>query len=263
MQVHLVQKKIDVSWTDSNRSLGKQARGGHEKRGLNPKRTTKGIASEARLVWIFQKFLMRVQSAKLSGFLEEFDCSNGVADLVVYKLRRDWKNRTSLGHISARWVYALHELPYRRVFTVEDFSTIAGVTQRRARDALQEFAKLGFCVKGATNDVWIKIKQPQYITTYICAIEAKLRNWKKALSQAVRHLDYANQSWVLLDSACLRPAIQNIKEFRRLNVGLASMSSDGNVEYHYVPKIRRPHSDPRLWQANAIIAFRITHSNNL
>lgn len=72
------------------------------------------------------------------------------------------------------------------------------------------------------------------------AIEAKLRNWKRALMQAYRYKWFADYSYVVLDHTYIRPAIQNIELFKKYNVGLISISSDGFFEKHYTPKKEKP-----------------------
>ena len=95
----------------------------------------------------------------------------------------------------------------------------------------------------------------------IYAIEAKLRDWKRALSQAYRYLDFANQSWVVLDNSRSKPAIENILKFKRLNVGLASISINGKIVIHFRPKLQPPKSLQKFWQANSEIASRFTILN--
>jgi NCAIR mutase (PurE)-related protein len=61
------------------------------------------------------------------------------------------------------------------------------------------------------------------------AIEAKLRNWRKALIQAFRYRSFANSSYVLIDSAHSRAAIANLAKFVRAKIGLLSIDEEGVV----------------------------------
>lgn len=211
----------------------------------------------------FQAVLHKKYPKGKFGFLSEFDCENGIADVVIYERRKNWKKNARLGLIQARWVYALRELPYRQIFTTDYLREVAGVSKKRARQALQEFAQTGFCLKKANKDTWVKIKQPQLVTKKIWAIEAKLNNWRRALWQAYRYLDFAHEAWVLLDEESSRPAIKNITEFQRLNIGLSSISTSGKITRHFSPLPSLPKSKLKYWQANSAIAARAMISSDV
>ena len=215
--------------------------------------------SESSLVSLYESRLLGdVNKDANFGILKEFDCSNGIADMLLFKLRKDWRVFMPISDISPNWIYALRKLPYRKIFTSEEFASTALVSQKRAISALNDYSRLGFCVRKSSN-VWIKKRQPRQIVTKIVAIEAKLRNWKRALWQAYRYLEYSDQSWVLLDAYSIKPALANLLEFQRLNVGLASLSSTNEIRFYFSPVRRSPKSDHRRWQANAEIAKRISY----
>ena len=67
------------------------------------------------------------------------------------------------------------------------------------------------------------------------AIEAKLKNWKRALFQAHRYNFVADQSFVVLPEKFMKPAIKNISYFIHYNVGLIGVTKD-TIKVHYVPK---------------------------
>src|SRR5258705_5249172 len=107
-------------------------------------RTNKKIRTEAKLLNTFHEYLT-LRAKKNVVALREFDCSNGIADLVLAELAKGWIRHRQIGLIQPRWLYALKQMPYRRSFTVSTFSGLAGVTRRRALAALAEFASAGFC----------------------------------------------------------------------------------------------------------------------
>lgn len=217
--------------------------------------------TESNLVNALELLLINRKQIHQSGFLKEFDCSNGIADMVFYELRKGWENHIILGEIPPRWAFAFSQLPYRKYFTASEFSEIAGVTKKRAILALQQYASLGLCNRNLDNERWIKYKQPRPIINKIYAVEAKLRDWKRALSQAYRYLEYANQSWVVMDDGCVKPALSNVEKFIRLNVGLATLKTDGTIMVHFAPTESSPRSQLKFWQANAEIARRIKLSS--
>jgi len=194
---------------------------------------------------------------------DEFNCEDGIADLVIYQLQQNWHLSTSLQYLSPRWAAALHALPYRRGFTVDWFGTRNLVTRQRAFDALREYELAGFCERASAKDTWIKLRQPRPISTQICAVEAKLRDWRRALSQAARYRSFAHQTWVLLDEASIGPALANLDRFIGLNVGLASISTGGDFFHYHVPKKHEPSDHWRFWLANVLIARLVTGSNDV
>jgi hypothetical protein len=72
------------------------------------------------------------------------------------------------------------------------------------------------------------------------ALEMKLRNWKRALTQAFRYRSFAHTTYVVLDAAHARPAIRELERFRRSKVGLITVDQNGVVEFHYAPEPDQP-----------------------
>jgi hypothetical protein len=189
--------------------------------------------------------------------LKEFEAVDGVADVIFFEPIRRYERVRSLEGVPPRWAYALRSLPYRKKFSLQEFAVCTGVTVRHASVILDRFHELGFLQPGTERNIWVKVQRPQLLSTRIHAVEAKLRDWKRALRQAYRYRDYACQTWVLLDAASVGPAISNADQFARLNVGLAALSTDGHVMTYFQPQSSLPRSAMRFWQANAEIARRL------
>lgn len=77
------------------------------------------------------------------------------------------------------------------------------------------------------------------------AFEAKLKNWKRAFIQAYRYKWFTHYSYVIMDEAHAKPAIKQVAHFKNHNVGLLTLSVDGNIEIHYRPK-KQPRVDPKM-----------------
>lgn len=223
---------------------------------------SKKIETEKNLVSSFESTIKRNLGSNNISYLREFVCSDGIADLVICEHKKNWTKNINIGKIPSRWVYALFKLPYRKNFSTDEFAKSAGISKKAALNVLKHYSDFGYCLRKTKKDYWTKIKQPIPIANKIYAIEGKLRNWKKALSQAFRYLDYANQSWVVLDKTNIKPALKNIDRFKKLNIGLASISSDGNVTSHFTSEINPPRNELRFWQANAEIAKFSNFLNN-
>lgn len=75
------------------------------------------------------------------------------------------------------------------------------------------------------------------------AFEMKLSKWTRALEQAFRYKSFAERVFVVIDAAFKTPALAQLSLFQRYNIGLASVSSDGEAELHYLPRREVPFSD--------------------
>lgn len=186
----------------------------------------------------------------------EVESANGIADVIHVHLRKDWQRSAAIGKIAPQWAFALRGLPYRRVFTTSLFADLTGASHKTAISVLRTFEKAGFCRQGVRAHCWQKIKQPVQLASHIVAIEAKLANWRRALAQAYRYLDFATESWVLLDSVNAAPAIRNIAMFRRLNIGLAVIGRETPVRRLFVPSKQEPKSPIRHWGMLSLIGRR-------
>ncbi len=75
----------------------------------------------------------------------------------------------------------------------------------------------------------------------IC-IEAKLKNWKRALIQAYKYRTFSQKSYVYMDEDYIKSPLENIDEFKKFNVGLAGVSNE-RINIYYEPKIEQPFSN--------------------
>jgi len=82
----------------------------------------------------------------------------------------------------------------------------------------------------------------KYVSTLTnsIAIEAKLKDWKRALKQAYRYKWFSDRSYVCLPSINIKPATSNIDFFKQMQVGLISVSKDREFHIIYNPKPSKP-----------------------
>jgi hypothetical protein len=190
-------------------------------------------------------------------WIREFNTSNGIADLLGIGLATACTAGAALGRIPPKWAYALHCLPHEEPFTSGQLAALANVSLASARSVLRIFGESGFCEQVPQSRQWIKTSQPEPIATRIVAVEAKLRDWRRALYQAAQHAAYATHSWVVLDLAALPNARRHVHEFENRGVGLAGLSTDGEIEVVLEACENAPRLHSRYWQANAEIARRL------
>lgn len=185
----------------------------------------------------------------------EFNCDFGIADAVIFKYKKN-RSLLDLAMISPEWAYTLRSLPYRKNFSITQVSNLSGASIASSKKAMKGFIDAGFCKEKAKN-LYIKNRQPQSLCSSVIAVEAKLKDWKKALWQASRYKTFANESWVVLDRRHSNPAISNIAEFEKFNIGLATFSTNGCYYVHFLPKKEMHKSDIAYWKANTLLAKKL------
>jgi DNA-binding MarR family transcriptional regulator len=174
--------------------------------------------------------------------LEEVNLGYGIADLVISKVE---------GIASG----TVCELTYFDAVVYKIIESKGEISY----DSLREVTKVGSGVLGRSLsklissgyienvDSLIKFRRAYIgISTDSIAVEAKLKNWRRALNQAYRYKWFASKSYVVLDGSYIRPAIANIDEFRKMNVGLAEIDRSGALSMHYRPKKSTP-IDRAMW----------------
>jgi len=82
----------------------------------------------------------------------------------------------------------------------------------------------------------------RHCVDYVVTVEFKLRNWQRGLYQAFKNRNFGNESYLILDRAHLGPALKNVSEFERTNVGLASIEPGSQITVWYYPSPHLPFS---------------------
>lgn len=182
--------------------------------------------------------------------VEEFDSHCGIADIVMGTSVSFEYQELSRKTISWNWVKPIFNLAEDQEIEMNDFVRSYGISKTTARVRLKEYSEAGFLKKISSKQYRV-VREYRLITDTIISIEAKLKNWQRALHQAVRYHRFSNKSYVLLDRKHIKPALKNIHVFRERNVGLLSMDKE-NYDIHYNPSVKKApqtHSFFRLNEA--------------
>jgi hypothetical protein len=84
--------------------------------------------------------------------------------------------------------------------------------------------------------------KPAIKKTITIGIELKLHNWKRAMQQAYKYKAFCNSSFVIMDAAFIQPAENNLSEFIKYNIGLASIdAATSRLKFYYNPKKQEPY----------------------
>ncbi len=116
-----------------------------------------------------------------------------------------------------------------------------GLSIRTIRKHVRDLLKVGIIEKTSTNLLKLR-KEFDIPKVEIWAFELKLNNWKRAFYQAQRYRGFSHNIVVVMPDKRLNAAKDNIESFLRINVGLASLSRNGDLEFISKPKKKRPSS---------------------
>jgi hypothetical protein len=219
-------------------------------------RRANGFCTEEQLISTIRTTFAQHNSATWQ-WIDEFNSPSGIADLVAVSLRRDWKQQASMRQIPVRWLYPLTMLPLGVAIDVKAFANRFGVSESSAHGALAAYVDSNYCTFNPDERVWTKTREPSPVAQRIVALEAKLRDWRRALYQAVQYASYAFEVWVVLDTAFLHPALIHADEFEKRGIGLLGLSANGQSELVTTAIRRPPRNHERFWQANAEIVRRL------
>lgn len=213
--------------------------------------------SEMELVKAFtniSKMFLRdisMPSGNSSVLLREYDSGFGIADIVI-GITKKKKPAPRRSPIVSNWVLPLIKLGINKNFTTQEFMNTYGVSMTTANKCIQSYISSGFVKKLESHNFQV-IKEYECVTEEIIAIEAKLKDWKRGLAQALRYKKFANQVFLLIDRDFIAPAISNIGIFNKNGVGLVSLGSDGVIEVHCTSEKKRFPINQAVLKANETI----------
>ncbi|MEI3802327.1 MULTISPECIES: hypothetical protein [unclassified Chitinophaga] len=174
--------------------------------------------------------------------LEEVDLGYGIADLVISKLAgKKEQSNFPLNYFDAL-VYKIIET--NKSISFEKLKEITKANSSTINGSLKKLIQDSYVAK--SDSLFVFHKTYKAVAIDSIAIEAKLKNWKRALDQAFRYKWFADKSYVVLDSNYIKPAISNINEFTKMNVGLAEINLQGEVKLHFKP-IKSLPIDYKMW----------------
>ena len=133
----------------------------------------------------------------------------------------------------------------------KDIATLCrevGVTRRTCVNWLNQMMEQRL-VRRASADRYVLDQPARRHRFRIVSVEAKLRNWQRALYQASRYRAFSDRSFVVMPRRWVGPAIQDVARFRRARIGLASLDGAGVLRVYTSPRNRRPVESPHVWMA--------------
>lgn len=191
----------------------------------------------------------------------EFEAGFGRPDIVLCSsLTNDaFGGIKALEKINPRLAPLLTTKVARNISSYKELARACGISEKNAKRIAAALASNDLLEfkSGLKNSFRIQsIKTPPF--KYVVSIEAKLRDWKRALTQAYRYKTFSNQSWVLLDEAHILPALKSTNSFKNFGVGLASFSSQGELRIYVQARTAANASSTTLsWRTQALLSKMI------
>jgi len=182
--------------------------------------------------------------------IQEFDSLNGVADLVLGTYLPHTVTKAARCPIDINWVTPLASLSIGDAISVDEFMATYTVTKNTASKILRDYVKGGF-LQLIDNKEYKVIKSYAPILDNVISIEAKLKNWHRALNQAYRYKRFSNFTFVLLEEKYSNPAIKNLDLFERMGVGLITMQ-DLKYKMHSTPARKEVNNSPYFHRVNEV-----------
>jgi hypothetical protein len=204
---------------------------------------------ELDLVKTFRDFLNHGGLPDQTYAVVEFESGHGIADIVIFGAGELYgQSAIGFAKIPPRYavIFGQELLPSK--FSAQQFSDMTGVGVSASNRVLKLLVKQGV-LRVLENREYERLEKIVSPVNRIVSIEAKLRDWQRALRQAYRYREFSNQSWVLLDTARVSPALENIQQFARAGIGLASINSSGELFIHHEPSVTASFSETRYWAA--------------
>lgn len=185
----------------------------------------------------------------------EVDAGVGVADLVLTKRApRSTEGMRALGSVSPRLAVLLSREVGDSIKSRQALAASLGTSESGAQRVIAQLSIAGVAKQSRDTLDLLTVKSPPF--EHLIAVEAKISDWQRVLVQAYRNLQFADESWVVLDHAFIRPAIAQIERFKFAGVGLASIDRRGGLFVHYGATPQGPVSLGKRWQAQAVLASR-------
>lgn len=195
--------------------------------------------SENQLVSLLEQILKDNYTKGHLEIFKEVSLGYGIADLVLSQLIEP-KHRLEPSKVALNQmdINIFNLIKNNEGISILEITNITKTNKPKVRKSIERLLHNNYVEKRESQ--FYIFQDYKFSFTANFAIEAKLKNWKRALEQAYRYRFFAEYSYVVLDDYYLGRAIKNIDIFKRYNIGLASINTAGNLKRHFNPKRIQP-----------------------
>lgn len=179
----------------------------------------------------------------------------GIADIVVAKYlntdRLERNNFLNLFDISL-----LRLIKKKKQIDIDKILDITKSSPAKVKASLKKL--IADDIITTQKETFYSFKNYQSILTNSIAIEAKLKNWKRALNQAYRYKWFSEKSFVFLPEENISPALKQIALFKKMNVGLGTISRSKKINILFEPKKEQPYSEDMYMFLNECVLINLS-----
>ncbi len=195
--------------------------------------------TENDLVHVLKEKLKNNFSRDSIEFFEEVSLGYGIADIVICDINLPMSNEI-LSQNSLNWsdINIYNIINRNKSASFDEIYDTTRSSKKSISDSLTKLINRKY-VKQIENQFYIEEEYKLFYKNNF-AIEAKLRNWRRALSQAYRYKWFADYSYVVLDAYYAEPAIENMDLFQKFNIGLATINTEGEFNRVFNPQKQKP-----------------------
>lgn len=196
--------------------------------------------SEASMVGLLSQEAARLLGHKRAKPLSfsEFSVGRGIADLYIVE-----EDRSALRRRKGLDVPAITDKTQNQIIELigradgVPFEDLAKYLSRHKIANADHHLTMLFeqgIVYSDTLRVYAKEIARSNVIRHSVAIEAKVRDWRKGIKQALRYKHFADKSYLALYEAHVRSARDSLHVFETLNIGLIGVSDTG-INVYYEP----------------------------
>jgi hypothetical protein len=197
--------------------------------------------TEMELVDVLKSTLKESYSGQGINIFEEVSLGYGIADLVLCVLDNRFSNQQlkASTDILGKCDINVYSLIDRKVkINLLEIIEITRASKIKIIESLEKLMIRGYV--DLLDGMYSVSKNYEFSFNMNFAIEAKLKDWKRALKQAYRYKWFADFAFVVLDEHNSSCALKNLIIFKKYNVGLATINRNGDLKRLHNPKKEMP-----------------------
>lgn len=184
----------------------------------------------------------------LSWMAKSLSLGTSVPDLLIVVCNPQISSLPDLGLIDAHILSYLRSVGRARIDTIIDR---IGVPQKKILHCMRNLIEVEIIIDNSPT--YSLSPKWRNILSEIISVEAKVKNWKEAVDQAIRNRIFAHKSYVALPSQ-IAGRIHMEKNINRFGLGIISVDDDG------VRITRRARQHPtRVWAYYYKLAFVVAN----
>lgn len=185
-------------------------------------------------------------------YMKEVDLGHGIADLVFVLSN----NKISKGNqqLNNHDINIYHFCKKKFITHVDEIIDKTRLQKYKVYNSLKKLESEQY-ITNCNDNIIFKNEYRKYQKISI-AVEAKLKDWKRALKQASRYRWFATESYVIMDGDFIRNAVENIQMFKDNSIGLGSISNSSKLEIILKPDRIMPYNKNMQVLLSEYLQFR-------